>query len=86
VDAGPGSARLNVFAGEGDKVAAVADAHRVVAQDLEQLAARSGARNLTDWVGMPVFPDSGEPGARDGPGHNRYPGAGYQRHFRRYQR
>jgi hypothetical protein len=34
--------RLDVLAGERDEVAAVADAHRVVAQDLEQLAARSG--------------------------------------------
>ena len=37
-----GARRRNVLAGEGDKVAAVADAHRAVSQDLERLAARSG--------------------------------------------
>jgi hypothetical protein len=43
-----------------DEVAAVADDHRVAAQDLGQLA-KIRARNLMERAGMPVLPGTQEP-------------------------
>ena len=53
--------RLDLTCREGDEVAAVADAHRVVAQDLERLAARSDRGTLMDRAGAPVSPGIREP-------------------------